>query len=142
MSKRYETNNGCKTARTKWTFKTRRRTKTILYSTTIKLILIHKNITNSTNKIIVCVYVWARVCVCVTQLSYKRITCLKCPFLWLETGSFTETGKRLIVIVYACLRGPSIVLLFSPVDSRWRECVAAAKKFGKREQGCLKTTYL
>ena len=36
MSKRYETNNGCKMARTKWTFKTRRRTKTNLYSTTIK----------------------------------------------------------------------------------------------------------
>ena len=35
-----------------------------------------------------------------------------------------------------------MLLLFSPVDSRWRECVAAAKKFGKREQGCLKTTYL
>ena len=63
-------------------------------------------------------------------------------FLWLETGSFTETGKRLIVIVYECLRGPSMVLLFSLVDSRWMECVAAAKKFGKREQGCLKTTYL
>ena len=47
----------------KWTFKTRRRTKTNLYSTTNKLTLIHKNITNSTNKIIVCVYVWARVCV-------------------------------------------------------------------------------
>ena len=63
-------------------------------------------------------------------------------FLWLEMGSFIETGKRLIVIVYECLRGPSIVLLFSPVDSRWRECVAAAKKFGKIGQGCLKTTYL
>ena len=24
-------------------------------------------------------------------------------------------------------------LLFSPVDSRWRESVSAAKKFGKRE---------
>ena len=37
MSKRYETNEtskGCKTARTKRTFKTRRRTKTNLYSTT------------------------------------------------------------------------------------------------------------
>ena len=33
------------------------RTKTNLYSTTINLTLIHKNITNSTNKIIVCVYV-------------------------------------------------------------------------------------
>ena len=54
-------------------------------------------------------------------------------FFILETGSFLETGKRLIVLVYECLRGPSIVLLFSPVDSRWRECVAAAKKFSKRE---------
>ena len=63
-------------------------------------------------------------------------------FFLLETGSFSETGKRLIVIVYECLRGPFIVLLFSPVDSRWRECVAAAKKFRKREQACLKTTYL
>ena len=78
---------------------------------------------------------------CLTQLGYKRITCLKCPFLWLETSSFTETGKRLIVIVYECLRGPSM-LLFTPVDSHWKECVAPAKKFGKREQGCLKTTYL
>ena len=45
MSKRYETNEtskGCKTARTKRTFKTRQRTKTNLYSTTIKLTLIHK----------------------------------------------------------------------------------------------------
>ena len=42
MSKRYETNKGCKTVRTKWTFKTRQRTKTNLYSTTIKLTLIHK----------------------------------------------------------------------------------------------------
>ena len=65
------------------------------------------------------------VCVCVTQLSYKRITSLKwlneLKSLWLETGSFSETGKRLIVIVYECLRGPSMVLLFSHVDSRWRE---------------------
>ena len=57
-------------------------------------------------------------------------------FLWLETG------KRLIVLVYECLRGPFIALLFSPVDSRWKECVAAVKKFGQRERGCLKTTYL
>ncbi len=63
MSKRYETNEtnetskGCKTARTKRTFKTRRRTKTNLYTIIIKLTLIHKNITNSTSKIIVCVYV-------------------------------------------------------------------------------------
>ena len=36
MSKRYETNNGCKKAWTKWTFKTRRQTKTNLYTKTIK----------------------------------------------------------------------------------------------------------
>ena len=89
-----------------------------------------------------CEFVCVCVCVCLTQLGYKRITSLKCPFLWLETGSFSETGKRLIVIVYECLRGLSMVLLFSPVDSRWRECVAAAKKFGKREQRYLKMTYL
>ena len=35
-----------------------------------------------------------------------------------------------------------MLLLFTPVDSHWRECVAAAKKLGKREKGCLKTTYL
>ena len=39
MSKRYKTNE---TVWTKGTFKTRRRTKTNLYSTTIKLTLIHK----------------------------------------------------------------------------------------------------
>ena len=79
-----------------------------------------------------CIYVC--VCVCVTLLNYKRITYLKClSFLWLETGSFSETGKSLIVNVYfECLRGPSMLLLFTPVDSHWRECVAAAKKLGKR----------
>ena len=35
-----------------------------------------------------------------------------------------------------------MLLLFTPVDSHWREYVAAAKKMGKREKGCLKTTYL
>ena len=86
MSKRYETNNGCKMARTKWTFKTRRRTKTNLYSIITKLTLIHKNITNSSNKIIMCVYVWARVCVCVcvcvTQLSYKKNCKFKMSFFF------------------------------------------------------------
>ena len=82
-------------------------------------------------------------CVCVTQLSYKKNCKFKMSFfLWLETGSFSETGKRLIVLVYECLRGPFMVLLFSPIDSRSRECVAAAEKFGQRGQGCLKTTYL
>ena len=58
------------------------------------------------------------VCVCVTQLSHKKNCKFKMSFLWLETGSFSETGKRLIVSVYECLRGPSMVLLFSPVDLR------------------------
>ena len=66
MSERYETNNGCKTAWTKWTFKTRRTNKTNLYSIITKLTLIHKNITNSSNKIIVCIYVSLCVCVCNT----------------------------------------------------------------------------
>ena len=35
-----------------------------------------------------------------------------------------------------------MLLLFTPVDSHWRECAAAAKEFGKKEKGCLKTTYL
>ena len=39
------------------------RTKTNLYSIITKLTLIHKNITNSNSKIIVGIYVWARVCV-------------------------------------------------------------------------------
>ena len=37
-----KTNDSCKTARTKWTFKTRRRTKTNLYTITIKFTMIHK----------------------------------------------------------------------------------------------------
>ena len=115
---------------------------------TIKFTVIHKNITDSSNKIIVCVYVWACSCVCVcvcvsnTTNLQKELQVKNVLFLWLETGSFSETGKRLIVILYECLRGPSMVLLFSPVDSRWKECVAAAKKFGQTERGCLKTTYL
>ena len=76
---------------------------------------------------LVCVFV----CVCVTQLSYKKNYRFKMSFLWLETGSFSETGKRLIVIVYECLRGPCMLLFRPTVDSRWRKCVAAAKKFGK-----------
>ena len=93
-----------------------------------------------------CEFVCVCVCVCVcvsntTKLQKNYMS--KMSFLWLETGSFSETGKRLIVNIYfECLRGPSMLLLRSPVDSRWRECVAATKKFGKREQGCLKTTYL
>ena len=47
-----------------------------------------------------------------------------------RNGQFLRDGKRLIVLVYECLRGPFMVLLFSPVDSRWKECVTAAMKFG------------
>ena len=72
------------------------------------------------------------VCVCLTQLGYKRITSLKYPFLWLETGSFTETGKRLIVIVYECLRGPCMVLLFSPVFTLKRVCCCCGEIWSKR----------
>ena len=82
-------------------------------------------------------------CVCVSNTTkLQKDYIFKMSFLLLETGSFTETGKGLIVIVYKCLRGPSMLLLFTPVDSHWMECIAAAKKFGKREKGCLKTTYL
>ena len=35
-----------------------------------------------------------------------------------------------------------MLLLFSPVDSHWRECVAAVKNLCRREKGRLKTTYL
>ena len=49
------------------------RIKTNLYTIITKLTLIHKNITNSTNKIIVCVYVWARVCVCDTTKLQKEL---------------------------------------------------------------------
>ena len=95
--------------------------------------MIHKNIANAINKIIVSVYVCVCVCVCLTQLNYKRITYLKMSFfLWLETGGFSETGKSLIVNV--CMRGPSMLLLFTPVDSHWRDCVAAAKKLGKKRK--------
>ena len=55
-----------------------------------------------------------------------------------KTGSFSETGKRLIVLVYECLRG--MVLLLRRILVK--ESVAAAKKIGQREKGCLKTTYL
>ena len=84
-------------------------------------------------------------CVCVSNISklQKDYIFKMSFFLWLETGGFSETGKSLIVNVYfEYLRGPSMLLLFTPVDSHWRECVAAAKKLGKREEGCLKTTYL
>ena len=50
MSKRYQTSKGCETARKKGTFKTKRQ----------NLHWYIKNITNSINKIIVCV------CVCVS----------------------------------------------------------------------------
>ena len=49
-------------------------------------------------------------------------------------------GKRLIVIVYECLRGPFMVLLLR--RNLVKENVAAAKKIGQRERECFKTTYL
>ena len=82
-----------------------------------------------------CICVSSCVCVCVTQLSYKWITSLKRPFLWLETGSFSETGKRPIVIVYECLRGPSMVLLFSPVFTLKGVCCCCEEILVKENKG-------
>ena len=65
-------------------------------------------------------YICECVCVCVSNTTklQKDYIFKMSFFLWLETGSFSETGKRLIVNVYfECLRGPSMVLLFTPVDS-------------------------
>ena len=45
------------------------RTKTNLYIKTNKLTLMHKNITNSSNKIIVCICVSSCVCVCVCNTT-------------------------------------------------------------------------
>ena len=53
-------------------------------------------------------------------------------FLCLETGSFSETGKRLIVIVYECLRGPGMVLLFSPVFTLKGVCCCCGEIWSKR----------
>ena len=50
-----------------------------------------------------------------------------------QSKNYTGRNVNSYINIYECLRGPSMVLLFSPVDSRWREYVAAAKKFGKRE---------
>ena len=50
----------------------------------LSLTLIHKEITNPTNKIIVCVYMCELVCVCVcvTQLSYKKNCKFKMSFFY------------------------------------------------------------
>ena len=79
-----------------------------------------------------CICVSLCMCVCNTIKLQKDYIFKMSFFLWLETVGFSETGKRLIVNVYfECLRGPSMLLLFTPVDSHWRECVAAAKKLVK-----------
>ena len=81
---RYETIKSCKTAWTKWTFKTRRRTKTNLCTIIIKNLHWYiKEITNSTNKIIV----W--VCVCVSNSTkLQKNYMLKCPFFMIRNGQF------------------------------------------------------
>ena len=72
-------------------------------------------------------------------------------FLWLETGSFLETGKRLIVLVYECLRGMGVADteefgqregVAATKEFRQKESVAATKKIRKRGWMCFKTTYL
>ena len=71
------------------------------------------------------------VCVCVTNTTklQKDYIFKMSFFLWLETVGFSETGKSLIVNVYrrnGCLRGPSMLLLFTPVDE-WEECHTAER---------------
>ena len=89
----------------------------------------------------ICVSVCVCVCVCVsntTKLEKDYIFKMSF-FLWLETVGSSETGKRLIVNEYfECLRGPSMLLLFTPVDSHWRECVATAKKLCKKRKSVLR----
>ena len=72
-------------------------------------------------------------------------------FYGLKQAVFLETGKRLIVLVYECLRGMVLLLRrnFGQRESvaatkkfRQRESVAATKKFRQRGRVCLKTTYL
>ena len=80
------------------------------------------------------------VCVCVTQLSYKKNCKIKMSFFYgLKQAVFLETGKRLIVLVYECLRG--MVLLLRRNFGQ-REGVDATKKIRKRERMCFKTAYL
>ena len=73
------------------------------------------------------------VCMCNTTKLQKELQVENVLFLWLETGSFSETGKRLIVLVYECLRGMVLLLLRNLV----KESVAAAKKIGQREKRVL-----
>ena len=73
MSEDMKQINVVKAAGTKWTYKTRRTNKTNLYSSTIKLTWYIKNITNSTNKIIVCVCVYMCECVCVCVCNTTKL---------------------------------------------------------------------
>ena len=83
------------------------------------------------------------VCLCVTNITklQKDYIFKMSFFLWLETVGFSETGKSFIVNVYwrsECLRGPSMLLLFTPVDDEKnvalkRERVSAVKNLCKKE---------
>ena len=88
------------------------------------------------NKIIVCVCV----CVCVSNTTklQKDYIFKMSFFLWLETGGFSETGKCLIVNVYECLRGQSMMCYLMSVKSHWRACVAAAKKLCEKRKSVWK----
>ena len=82
-----------------------------------------------------CVYV--RVCVCLTQLNYKRITYLKCLSFY---GSKQAVSLRLFTVsesMYVCKAHPCCCYL-TIVESYWRECVAAAKKLCEKRKSVWK----
>ena len=55
-------------------------------------------------------------------------------FLWFETVSFPETGKRLIVLVYECLRG---MVLLAAENFGQRESVAANEEISSKRKRVL-----
>ena len=79
-------------------------------------------------------------CICVSvyvsnTTKLRKDYIFKMSFFYDEKQTVSlRLKKSLIVIVYECLRGPSMLLFFSPVDSHWRECVAAVKKLGKKRE--------
>ena len=75
--------------------------------------------------VFVCVCVC--VCVCVTQLSYKRITSLKCPFFMIRNGQFLRDWKASHSHCIWMSARP-IHVAFHSCWFTLEECVAAAKK--------------
>ena len=67
-----------------------------------------------------CVYVWVWVCVCVclTQLSYKRITSLKCPFFMIRNGQFLRDWKASLYM-NVCEAHPCVCFSLLLIHSGW-----------------------